>query len=1309
MKIARVLFQAVMAVTLIAGLFIGSAPGVVSAAAAVPDRVTVITTEADNLVANQNADGGFPWYVPAAGTSYKNIHGVTAMGILEAHGISGAESYETALAKAYDYALVNVPVYTWNGTTYTESTNGVNSNPDFTFLIGLAQAAAGDSTLLAAINAIQVSAITAEDIAGLAKTRWDEKVAKWGSTQEVEPNGTATTMAEQLRLVWAGSPAPAVWDMELAVEAALKLHEWYPAAGYDQQAVDIAAVIYNSVDDAGGLYFDSTDTTQTDFVLGLTGAIKAFTEVGQYPLKVEELTGKLLSYQQPDGSWNFYGATPATKSVQSTAYAVMALHAVGTVDALTAANKAAYWLVANQNLGGGWYAEGGAGNEIAEVDAEAARALATLPANVTIGTNEYYTIQSAIDSAAAGDTINVGAGTYVESGQIVIDKNLSIVGADKTTTIIKPGNDTVGDGDSGTFILVVNDITFNLSGVTIDGTGRQIRQAVRYNGGGVVNDVIIQNIAAPGYMGFGVVQGYTNTSPRSLTVSNSTFLNIGRVAIQADEGYAASTATFTNNVITGKGTGDHLDYGIYVEGGAAATISGNTITNCRGVASVDGSTSAAIAVGTYFAPGTTATITNNVLTDNSTGIAVGYDATDTSTVTAENNRIVTYDYAITSTNPAVDGSPNWFGSVSGPASGTIVGNVTYDPWCGDEACTFLLSNLPLTDFIAAAPSGGTLYVPTSPPAITGGFIINKPLTIVLADGVVINNDSPCFVVTSSNVTITTESIGGAVCTPDDGASGITVADGLADITINGLEIDGSATTGSNHGIEFLGASSYVRILNNYIHDMDQTGLFFAATPTGTVDIQGNLFKNNIGVGISNLGGTPSPIIADYNSWGSIDGPTAGDGVSANVTVTTWTHADLFMVSSGTPWADQVVPGEDITYTVKANLKNVVGAAFTLAYDPAVLDLVSTTAATASTFAAAGPQLITVDEIAGTVSFDGIATAPVSAADYALFDVTFNVIGSAGATPLAFDLLTDEFAMELLSGYTNNVYADALVGNTVTIINPPTISSSDFGGNFSVGFPRTFSLTVTNPVPSVIYPSLELRISLPADATLKVYNGSSFVAVTCTAGICTVPVVLTGGTATLQFEVTFNTAETPVISASLYETSTDPDWLLHTLAGSTTTVSANYTVTGMVTMQGRVFRGGVPALLTKLNLTVYGPFPATSLDIAPGNLVWTNIPVGQYLFTTSQPRYLNVTVDLGKTFTLGADYTMNSLELKGGDADDNAKIELADASIVGGKYGTGTIADNADVNFDGKVNIFDLALVGGNYNLTSATAYGTWTP
>ena len=84
----------------------------------------------------------------------------------------------------------------------------------------------------------------------------------------------------------------------------------------------------------------------------------------------------------------------------------------------------------------------------------------------------FKTIQRGIQVIAANGTVNVAAGTYVEIGQIVINKNLSIVGADKATTFINPTGDT--EGESGTdgrgWFLVNSGVTFNLSNVTLDGS-----------------------------------------------------------------------------------------------------------------------------------------------------------------------------------------------------------------------------------------------------------------------------------------------------------------------------------------------------------------------------------------------------------------------------------------------------------------------------------------------------------------------------------------------------------------------------------------------------------------------------------------------------------------------------------------------------------------------------------------------------------------------------------------------------------------------------------------------------------------------
>jgi hypothetical protein len=159
------------------------------------------------------------------------------------------------------------------------------------------------------------------------------------------------------------------------------------------------------------------------------------------------------------------------------------------------------------------------------------------------------------------------------------------------------------------------------------------------------------------------------------------------------------------------------------------------------------------------------------------------------------------------------------------------------------------------------------------------------------------------------------------------------------------------------------------------------------------------------------------------------------------------------------------------------------------------------------------------------------------------------------------------------------------------------------------------------------------------------------------------------------------------------------------------------LTGEVSLQGQLQRGGVPFQLGQGADYQYGPYTATSLDQAGANLDFGPVIADTYLVTTAQPRMLNLTADLAKTVSVSAAKTMlNPLRLLAGNAvwTDNV-IDAADASLIGASYGL-TLADlqpgetlDGDVNFDGIVNLKDLALVAGNYDLTSATVYQDWEP
>jgi len=249
------------------------------------------------------------------------------------------------------------------------------------------------------------------------------------------------------------------------------------------------------------------------------------------------------------------------------------------------------------------------------------------------GYDVFTNIQDGITAVASGGTVNVAAGTYTEVGQIVIDKDLTITGADKNTTIIKPSTNTTGNNvDSAAWLLVNTGVTFNLSNVTLDGDAptRTINWAIASYGHGTINNIIIKNIKGGTYLGRGIVVFGDNT-----TVSNNTFNNIERIGVHvrgAYSGPSVGNATVTGNTYTCKGAGDVLDYGVEVGAGATATISNNTITNCRGEASSDNSTSAGILLTDYYGTGTTASITGNTITGSTYGIVVGYAGGDTTSV-----------------------------------------------------------------------------------------------------------------------------------------------------------------------------------------------------------------------------------------------------------------------------------------------------------------------------------------------------------------------------------------------------------------------------------------------------------------------------------------------------------------------------------------------------------------------------------------------------------------------------------------------------------------------------------------------------
>ncbi|MFA7628490.1 MAG: hypothetical protein WCY37_03755 [Candidatus Dojkabacteria bacterium] len=298
---------------------------------------------------------------------------------------------------------------------------------------------------------------------------------------------------------------------------------------------------------------------------------------------------------------------------------------------------------------------------------------------------------------------------------------------------------------------------------------------------------------------------------------------------------------------------------------------------------------------------------------------------------------------------------------------------------------------------------------------------------------------------------------------------------------------------------------------------------------------------------------------------------------------------------------------------------------------------------------------------------------------------------------------------------------------------PVISSTDFDDQVTLGVETTFDLTITNSIPG----TFDMVFTGYPSETQITYNGTTYY---CVGDPCviTVPVTLTGVTpVTLPFAITVATAgtEIPATSYAVAVTMHAPTYGttgrdLATLS-ATVPVTPGFSVSGTVTMQGRMTRAGVPVYLTWENSlgVTYGPSMDT--DEAAVNFRLAVNYGGTYTITTLQPRFLNITADLLKQVTLTGDYTFaNPLWLRAGNAIwqptagvyDNA-INVNDATLILNKWGTDgkttvaadgldPILDNSgDVNFDNIVSIKDLTLVGGNMDLTSALAYGgtLWIP
>src|SRR5574340_541852 len=122
------------------------------------------------------------------------------------------------------------------------------------------------------------------------------------------------------------------------------------------------------------------------------------------------------------------------------------------------------------------------------------------------------------------------------------------------------------------------------------------------------------------------------------------------------------------------------------------------------------------------------------------------------------------------------------------------------------------------------------------------------------------------------------------------------------------------------------------------------------------------------------------------------------------------------MSSGSPWYDHVVKGQQITYTVYGKLNNSTGADFILNI-PAGLTVESYAAGTVFDVSTVTPGTGTLHFIGYQEGGPGVAT-PVSGVDLALFTVTLSSTTITGYT-LSIDETSDLFSMPVTPSWTRS--------------------------------------------------------------------------------------------------------------------------------------------------------------------------------------------------------------------------------------------------------------------------------------------------
>jgi hypothetical protein len=293
-------------------------------------------------------------------------------------------------------------------------------------------------------------------------------------------------------------------------------------------------------------------------------------------------------------------------------------------------------------------------------ESHAAGSLTTSP-DVVVSADD--SIQSAIDSARAGDRIRIEPGTYTE--QVVVDEDVTLVGAGPEETTIRCPPTLDGqfpdlEGEVRPVVALQSDGA-SLRNLTVDGN-EQGRRNETFVGIGscdasvYVGDVAVTGIAGEPGHGVGILAYVSDDADLLTYVERCAVRGYGQHGIV---GHGRGNDLHVSDcVITGQGpTETHPRNGILLRDVAKATIIGNTITRnyCTG---------SDIATGIVSLRSVDIFAAWNVLEGNNSG----FSAESSGDIVARQNNIRGNGTGVINHGARTfDATNNWWGSADGPS------------------------------------------------------------------------------------------------------------------------------------------------------------------------------------------------------------------------------------------------------------------------------------------------------------------------------------------------------------------------------------------------------------------------------------------------------------------------------------------------------------------------------------------------------------------------------------------------------------------------------------------------------------------